>query len=108
MQTNCSIYVGSETAAQRVLASITTYIEKSLKLKVNKEKSKVSSPLESTLLGFCFYNDKGTWQLRIANKTIKRIKEKCKKITQRNNGSNTNQKITALTVSYTHLRAHET
>ena len=52
--------------------------------------------MESTLSGFCFYNDKGTWQLRIANKTIKRIKEKCKKITQRNNGSNTNQKITAL------------
>ena len=93
---DCSIYVGSEKAAQRVLTSITTYIEKSLKLKVNKEKSKVSSPAESTLLGFSFYNDKGTWQVRVANKTLKRIKEKCKKITERNNGSNTNQKITAL------------
>lgn len=93
---DCSIYVGSEKAAQRVLASITTYIEKSLKLRVNKEKSKVSRPTESTLLGFSFYNDKGTWQVRIANKTIKRIKEKCKKITERNNGSNTNQKITGL------------
>ena len=93
---DCSIYVGSEKAAQRVLSSITTYIEKSLKLKVNKEKSKVSSPTESTLLGFFFYNDKGTWTMRVANKTLKRIKEKCKKITGRNNGSNTNQKITAL------------
>jgi RNA-directed DNA polymerase len=93
---DCSIYVGSEKAAQRVLTSITTYIEKSLKLKVNKEKSKVSSPFESTLLGFSFYNDKGTWQVRVANKTLKRIKEKCKKITERNNGSNTKQKITAL------------
>lgn len=95
---DCSIYAGSEKAAQRVLASITTYIEKSLKLKVNQEKSKVSRPTESTLLGFSFYNDKGTWQVRVANKTIKRIKEKCKKITQRNNGSNTNQKITKLKV----------
>lgn len=93
---DCSIYLGSEKAAQRVLASITTYIEESLKLKVNKEKSKVSSPTESTLLGFSFYNDKGMWTIRVANKTIKRIKEKCKKITGRNNGSNTNQKITAL------------
>lgn len=93
---DCSIYVGSEKAAQRVLTSLTTYIEKSLKLKVNKEKSKVSSPFESTLLGFSFYNDKGTWQVRVANKTLKRIKEKCKKITERNNGSNTKQKITAL------------
>lgn len=93
---DCSIYVGSEKAAQRVLSSITTYIEKSLKLKVNKEKSKVSRPTQSTLLGFSFYNDKGTWQVRVASKTLKRIKEKCKKITERNNGSNTNQKITAL------------
>ena len=95
---DCSIYTGSEKAAQRVLSSITTYIEKSLKLKVNQEKSKVSHPTESTLLGFSFYNDKGTWQIRVANKTIKRIKEKCKKITRRNNGNNTNQKITKLKV----------
>lgn len=95
---DCSIYAGSEKAAQRVLASITTYIEKSLKLKVNQEKSKVSRPTESTLLGFSFYNDKGTWEIRVANKTIKRIKEKCKKITQRNNGNNTSQKITKLKV----------
>jgi RNA-directed DNA polymerase len=95
---DCSIYAGSEKAAQRVLASITTHIEKSLKLKVNQEKSKVSRPTESALLGFSFYKDKGTWQVRVANKTIKRIKEKCKKITQRNNGSNTNQKIAKLKV----------
>ena len=93
---DCSIYAGSEKAAQRVLASITTYIEKSLKLKVNQEKSKVSRPTESTLLGFSFYNNTGTLQVRVAGKTLKRIKEKCKKITQRNNGNNTNQKITAL------------
>lgn len=95
---DCSIYAGSEKAAQRVLASIATYIEKSLKLKVNQEKSKVSRPTESTLLGFSFYNNKGTWQIRVANKTLKRIKEKCKKITQRNNGNNTIQKITKLKV----------
>ena len=93
---DCSIYVRSEKSAQRVLSSITTYIEKGLKLKVNKEKSKVSPPTESTLLGFSFYNDKGNWAIRIAAKSIKRIKEKCKQITQRNNGTNTRQKITKM------------
>ena len=93
---DCSIYVRSEKAAQRVLSSITTYIEKGLKLKVNKEKSKVSTPTESTLLGFSFYNDKGNWAIRIASKSIKRIKEKCKQITLRNNGTNTRQKITKM------------
>jgi len=90
---DCSIYVRSEKSAQRVLASITRYIEKDLKLKVNKAKSKVSRPIESTLLGFSFYKSKGKWEIRIAKKTIERIREKSKTITKRNNGSNTKQKI---------------
>lgn len=90
---DCSIYVRSEKSAQRVLASITNYIEKDLKLKVNKAKSKVSRPTESTLLGFSFYKSKGEWEIRIAKKTIERIREKSKTITKRNNGSNTKQKV---------------
>jgi RNA-directed DNA polymerase len=90
---DCSIYVRSKQSAHRVLRSITKYIEEGLKLKVNKEKSKVSRPIESTLLGFSFYNDKGKWIIRIAKKSIKRIKEKSKAITARNNGMNTTQKI---------------
>lgn len=90
---DCSIYVRSKKSAHRVLRSITKYIEEGLKLKVNKEKSKVSRPGESTLLGFSFYYDKGKWTIRIAKKSIKRIKEKSKAITARNNGMNTTQKI---------------
>ena len=51
---DCSIYVRSEKSAQRVMETITEYIEKKLKLKVNRIKSKVSRPLESTLLVFHF------------------------------------------------------
>lgn len=90
---DCSIYVGSKKAAERVLLSITKYIETDLKLQVNKEKSKVSYPRLSTLLGFSFYKEKGTWIIRIAKKSIERIKEKIKAITSRNNGSNTGQKL---------------
>lgn len=90
---DCSIYVRSEKSAHRVLASITRYIEKELKLKVNREKSKVSHPTKSTLLGFSFYRDKGAWAIRIAKKSIDRIREKSKALTRRNNGSNTRQKI---------------
>jgi RNA-directed DNA polymerase len=90
---DCSIYVKSEKSANRVLGSITKYIEDDLKLKVNKDKSRVSTPLESTLLGFSFYYDKGNWTIRIAKKSIHRIKEKSQEITKRNNGSNTRQKI---------------
>lgn len=90
---DCSIYAKSEKSANRVLSGITRYLEAGLKLKVNKEKSKVSSPTESTLLGFSFYKDKDKWHVRIAKKSIERIKAKSKKITARNNGSNSKQKI---------------
>lgn len=52
---DCSIYMQSRKAAERVLESITEYIETKLKLKVNREKSKVSLATRSTLLGFSFY-----------------------------------------------------
>jgi group II intron reverse transcriptase/maturase len=90
---DCSIYVESDKSAHRVLGSITKYIEEGLKLKVNKEKSKVSRPVESTLLGFSYYQSNGKWEIRIAKKSIKRIKEKTKEVTARNNGSNTKQKL---------------
>jgi RNA-directed DNA polymerase len=94
---DCSIYVKSEKAAQRVLHSITKYIEESLLLRVNKEKSKVSRPTSSYLLGFSFYQSKGEWNIRIANKSQRRIKEKCKTITKRSNGLSLKQKIEQLT-----------
>lgn len=90
---DCSIYVRSKKSANRILQSITGYIEEVLKLKVNKEKSKISRPMDSALLGFSFYKTKDRWEIRIAKKSITRIKEKCKTITERNNGKNTKQKL---------------
>jgi len=54
MQTIAVIYVRSEAAAKRVSESMIQYIEGKLLLKVNREKTKVSRPNESTLLGFTF------------------------------------------------------
>jgi len=85
---DCSIYVKSEKAANRTKESIINYIEQSLKLKVNNEKTKVSRPTQSTLLGFSFYKSKDRWEIRIATKSIKRIKEKLKAKTRRNNPEN--------------------
>ena len=93
---DCSIYVRSEKAASRTNASITNYIETKLKLKVNKEKTKVSRPTESSLLGFSFYRSESKWDIRISSKSIKRMKKKLKAKTRRNNPSNTQSKITQL------------
>jgi RNA-directed DNA polymerase len=93
---DCSIYVRSGKAAHRVCASITRYIEEQLLLKVNATKTKISRPHQSTLLGFSFYQQKGKWEIRIAAKSIERITEKCKAITQRSDGTSVQQKITKL------------
>ena len=56
---DCSIYVKSEKSAHRVQESVTSFIEGKLKLKVNREKTKISRPVQSTLLGFSFYRQEG-------------------------------------------------
>lgn len=93
---DCSIYVRTEKAAERTMVSITNYIERKLKLKVNREKTKVSRPTSSTLLGFSFYKNSSQWEIRISPKSIKRIKEKLKAGTQRRNPENTRIKIQKL------------
>jgi RNA-directed DNA polymerase len=93
---DCSIYVRSLKSANRVMASITTYIEQTLLLKVNKEKSKVSTPLNSTLLGFSFYKTKGAWRIRLADKSIQRIKDKLKQKLPRNKAQQVETNMQAL------------
>jgi RNA-directed DNA polymerase len=75
------------------MKTITEYIESKLKLKVNRTKSKVSRPTESTLLGFSFYRSEKGWEIRIAPKSLNRIKKKMKEQTQRNDPSPAKEKI---------------
>jgi RNA-directed DNA polymerase len=83
---DCSIYVKSEAAAKRVAESVIEYIEGKLLLKVNRAKTHISQPWESTLLGFSFFRQKWGWEIRIAEQSVGRIIKKCKDITGRNNG----------------------
>lgn len=64
--------------------SIAGYLEDELKLRVNREKSKVSRPSQSTLLGFSFYGKDTEWKTRIAPKSLKSIKQKIREQTKRN------------------------
>jgi group II intron reverse transcriptase/maturase len=91
-----SVYAGSEKSAHRVKESITEYIESKLKLRVNREKTHVSQPQQSTLLGFSFYRSKDKWEIRIAPKSMQRIKEKIRAKTKRNDPSNAGEKLKKL------------
>lgn len=81
---DCMIFVKSEKAANRVLISITKYIEKKLGLKVNAEKSKVSKPTGIKFLGYGFWVAKGgKYKPKPHLKSIQKLKRKLKQLTER-------------------------
>ena len=81
---DCIILVKSERAANRVLSSITKYIEKKLGLKVNAEKSKVTRPTKTKYLGFSFWATKGgKWKPKPHIKSYQKLKRKLKQLTDR-------------------------
>lgn len=78
---DCSIYVKSKRSGERVMESITQYIEKELKLKVNTEKSSVTRPWVMKLLGFTFYHRKGEKGISVHRKSIESYKTRMRAIT---------------------------
>lgn len=85
---DCNIYVKSKKAANRVMESITRFIEEKLKLKVNKDKSTVDRPWKLKFLGFSFYRGKGEYRIRIHEKPLNKFKAKLKELTSRSNAMN--------------------
>lgn len=79
---DCNIYMKSKKAGERVMNSITRFIEQKLKLKVNGEKSAVDRPWKRKFLGFSFTLNKKP-KVRIANESIKRLKAKIRDLTSR-------------------------
>ena len=76
---DCNIYVGSEAAGQYAMASITDYLERKLRLRVNREKSAVARPWARKFLGYSFTRHKQA-RLKIAESSIKRLKDKVRDI----------------------------
>ncbi len=93
---DCNIFVKSKRAGQRVMESISNFLEKKLKLKVNKKKSAVDRPTRRKFLGFTFYTVKGGYDVRIHPKSIKRIKDKIRQITSRSYSINMEYRIKRL------------
>lgn len=80
---DCSVYVKTKRAGERVMVSISKFIEKELKLKVNEVKSAVTRPWKTKLLGYSFYSAKGEKRLKIAKESISKYKDKIREITSR-------------------------
>lgn len=90
------IYVRSKKAAQRVMQSVTRFIERRLRLKVNTEKSVVSHPWRRPFLGFSFTSRRDDPKIRTHSKSIKRFKQRVRELTRRNCGLSIEQVIARL------------
>jgi RNA-directed DNA polymerase len=82
---DCNIYVRSQRAGERVKRSITLFIERRLKLKVNEEKSAVARPAERKFLGFSMTSGREI-KRSIAPKSLVRFKQKVRELTGRTRG----------------------
>ena len=95
---DCIIMVGSKQAAERVMKSVTRYIEEKLGLKVNATKSKVDKPKGIKYLGFGFYYDSFAkeYRARPHEKSVAKFKARMKELTRRSWGVSNSYKIQKL------------
>ena len=77
-----NILVKSKRAGERVMASVTHFVESKLKLKVNRDKSAVDRPWKRKFLGFSFLSNRQA-SIRLAPKTLERFKDKVRELTSR-------------------------
>jgi RNA-directed DNA polymerase len=90
---DCNIYVQSQAAGERVLASVTQFLEGKLKLRVNREKSAVAYVLERKFLGHRLLTGGG---LGIAPVSLQRAKDRIRRITRRNRGVSLERMVSEL------------
>jgi group II intron reverse transcriptase/maturase len=94
-----NVYVHSERAGKRVMASVTRFIEKRLRLKVNASKSAVAKPEDRHFLGFRLRRDplEGDVEVLLSKRSVERIKERIRERTPRNWGQSLRACLRGLT-----------
>ena len=84
---DANIYVKSKRAGDRVMVSVTHFLEAKLRLRVNRDKSTVDRPWKRTFLGYTV-TDQRRPRLKPAPSSIKRVKDRIREITHRGRGRN--------------------
>ena len=95
-----NIFVKSEMSAERVMKSISSWLERKLFLKVSAAKTKVVRPKDSNVLGFTFVKSKDGWKCKPMDDRKKRLYSKCRAVLIR-------RKAVAVPLSVTFKRVNE-
>ena len=80
---DCNIFVKSDVAANRVMKSVTSWLERKLFLKVSATKTKIVRPSNSNFLGFTFWKNKDKWQCKPKKDRKMKLYEKTKVVLER-------------------------
>ena len=80
---DCDIFVKSEMSANRVMKSVTSWLERKLFLKVSATKTKVVKPTNSNFLGFTFWKDSNGWKCKPCKDRKEKLYTKIKEILKR-------------------------
>ena len=89
---DCNIYVASRRSGERVMASVTRFLEGRMKLKVNRDKSAVDRPVKRVFLGYSFMDEQRV-RIRVPEKSCNKMREKLKEVFRRGKGRNLGKMI---------------
>lgn len=84
---DCNVYVRSRSAGERVKESITGFLERRLRLKVNEEKSAVDRPWKRKFLGYTMTSHREP-RIKVAESSVERLKVKLREILRQGRGRN--------------------
>ena len=101
---DCNVYVGSQRAGERVMRSITQFLERKLKLRVNRAKSAVARPWDRTFLGFTF--SRRTAKRKISPEAVVKLKARVRQLTRRTRGASLSRVIRELRLYLQGWRAY--
>jgi RNA-directed DNA polymerase len=92
---DCNIYVGSRRSGERVMETVTRFLEQRLRLRVNRAKSQVARARERTFLGFRIHQVTKA-RVAIAPESLRAAKRTIRRITKRNRGVSMTQMLAEL------------
>ncbi|MBU0607699.1 MAG: group II intron reverse transcriptase/maturase, partial [Armatimonadetes bacterium] len=93
---DCNIYVHTQRSGERVMQSVTGFLERRLRLKVNRDKSAVDRPWHRKFLGYSMTFHKEP-RLKVADESVRRLKNKVKEKLRRGRGQSLSKTIAELT-----------
>ena len=93
---DCNIYVGSRAAGERVMGGIRVFLEDTLRLRINAQKSAVARPWERKFLGFSVTAQRES-RLRIAKESVQRLRQRIRELSHTGRGRSLRHTIEDLT-----------